>query len=547
MEQDLFSSKDAQLSPTLEPTAPGLRQPHFASDTRSTAFPDQGSSLSLLTIAEACFRHRTRLLLVAGLTMAITLAAAFLMPKRYQANMQLLVLNAREDSVISPEAGELIKPEAQITDSDVNSQAELLRSRDVLNEALDQLGRPNVPAAVRDQEIERLSRGIDTAPVRQSNILNVSYVDSSPEAARQVLQALAASFVQKELSLRRPARSREVFQQLVNKSRKDLSLAETTLASFKVETGIAALTEDEAALLRQLEGTSTQTASLEAEIAELHRREERTQAELADHPERIATQSRSTPNQKAVEDLTIRLVDLENQRTALLARYQPGEPNVVEIEKQIETVRTEISHQGATSAVETTTDVNPLAQDLKTDLAKVQITSAALKARRATVESENSQYLKKLDSLEDQRARYDSLQKDVIEAQHNYDLAVQKRDEAAFDDALDRERILNVAFAASPSASSIPIAPKPKMYIALGIFSAMFLGIGSCVIGEMTRSVVYSPADLDAVSGVLTLATVPMQAARLRGERLAEPEAANPNLQKFAPTGVRASAKEIRT
>jgi hypothetical protein len=85
------------------------------------------------------------------------------------------------------------------------------------------------------------------------------------------------------------------------------------------------------------------------------------------------------------------------------------------------------------------------------------------------------------------------------------------------------------------------------MYIALGIFSAMFLGIGSCVIGEMTRSVVYSPADLDAVSGVLTLATVPMQAARLRGERLAEPEAANPNLQKFAPTGVRASAKEIRT
>ena len=525
----MFSSNDAPLHQTLEPNAQSLQQSWFHCDPRSALWPDQGSSLSLLTIAEACFRHRRRLLLVAGLTIAVTLVAAFLLPKRYEANMQLVVLNAREDSVISPDAGELIRPQAQITDSDVNSQAELLRSRDVLNEALDQLGRPKAPAALRDKEIEQLTRRIDAAPVRQSNILNVSYFDSSPELAKQVLQALASSFVGKELSLRRPTRSREVFQQLVKKSSEDLTLAEASLASFKVETGLASLNDDESALLRQLEGTSTQAAALKAEIAEMRRRAARTQAEMADHPERIGTQTRSTPNQRAVEDLTTKLVDLENQRTALLTRYQPSEPNVTEVEKQIETVQAEIERQTASGAVETTTDVNPLTQDLREELAKAQITSAALQAHHDVVESENSQYKQELNTLENRRAEYASLQKDVTEAQRNYDLAVQKRDQAAFDDALDRERILNVAFAASPSASSIPIAPKPKVYIALGFFSAMFLGIGSCLVGEMTRSVVYSPSELDVVSGAMTLATVPLQTQPRIGQGLARHEAAHLN------------------
>ena len=43
--------------------------------------------------------------------------------------MQLVVLNTRQYSVISSEAEEPIRTTSEITDNDVNSQAELLRSR----------------------------------------------------------------------------------------------------------------------------------------------------------------------------------------------------------------------------------------------------------------------------------------------------------------------------------------------------------------------------------------------------------------------------------
>ena len=151
--------------------------------------------LSLRSIAEACFRRPLRFASIAGLTLLITLLAIFFLPKRYQATMQLVVLNTRQYSVISSEAEEPIRTTSEITDNDVNSQAELLRSRDILNQALDQLGAPNSPALVRDKALERLGRKLDVAPVRNSNILNVSYVDSSPERATQTLQAIASSFV----------------------------------------------------------------------------------------------------------------------------------------------------------------------------------------------------------------------------------------------------------------------------------------------------------------------------------------------------------------
>ena len=466
--------------------------------------------LSLRSIAEACFRRPLRFASIAGLTLLITLLAIVFLPKRYEATMQLVVLNTRQYSVISSEAEEPIRTTSEITDNDVNSQAELLRSRDILNQALDQLGAPNSPALVRDKALERLGRKLDVAPVRNSNILNVSYVDSSPERATQTLQSIASSFVGRELALLRPTHQ-QLFAGLVEHSERDLTSAEQEFARFKVATGIASVGENEAALLRQLEGSSVQSATLAAELAEERRRAQTTDDELARYPERIITQNRSTPNQQAVEVLTSKLVDLENKRTSLLTGYEPTERIVQEVEQQISTVQKQLAQLRNANAVETTSDINPLSLELKTQLAKAQIATSAIAAQRRSVDAQKQSYIAQLNQLEEQSAEFDRLQKRVAEAQRNLDLAIQKRDQAAVDDALDKDRVLNVAFAAKPSASSIPVQPRPFLYLALGLFTALFLAVGSCALGELGRNTVCSPAELDALTGLTTLGSIPMQ------------------------------------
>jgi uncharacterized protein involved in exopolysaccharide biosynthesis len=471
---------------------------------------DTTQVLSLRSIAESCFRHPLRIAVIAGSTMLFSVLAILLMPKRYQATMQLVVLNTRQYSAITSDAEEPMKVTKEITDNDVNSQAELLRSRDVLDQALDLLGAPNSPALLRDKAIETLERKLDVAPVRSSDILNVSYIDSSPEKATKTLQAIASTFVGRELALLRPTHQ-QLYASLVEHSQHDLNAAQQDFAGFKVATGIASLAENESALLRQLESVSAQSATLEAQLAEERRRGQTTNDQLARFPDRIITQNRSTPNQQAVEVLTSKLVELENKRTSLLTGYRPTERIVQEVEQQITTVQDELARMRSANALETTSDINPLSLELKTQLAKAQISTSAIAAQRHSVETQKQRYIAQLNQLEGQSAEFDRLQKRVAEAQRNLDLAVQKRDQAVVDDALDKDRILNVAFAAKPSASSIPVQPRPHLYLALGLFTALFLAIGSCVLGDLGRSTVYSPAELDALTGLTTLASVPMQ------------------------------------
>jgi uncharacterized protein involved in exopolysaccharide biosynthesis len=467
--------------------------------------------LSLRALIEAGFRHPVRLVCAAGIPLLVAVVLLLVMPKRYLATMQLAVLNTRLYSVLSSDPSQPSKLYGNITDSDVNSQAQLLRSRDVFNQTLDQLGVPSSPAGARDRAIEALDHKLDVEPVRESNILNVSYIGSSPADAKNTLQALAASFVAKELSILRPTGGEKMFAGLVTQRQQELLKAQADFAQFKVDNGIASLKDDEATLLHQLEGLTSQSSSLSSELALEHQRAQRTDEELAKHPERITTQNRTTPHQAAIDTLTSLLVQLQNKRTSLLTGYQADDRIVRDIEEQIANTKTQLDQLRASDGLETTTDLNPLNTELKSQLARSQISGFALAAQRQSVEAQRRAFVGKLNLLETKAAQYDLLEKNVNEAKQNLDIALQKRDQAAVDDALDRDRILNVAFAAKPSASSLPVQPRPVLYLAVGLFMSLFFGVGVCVLTELSRKTVQSPAELDAITGVVTLAAVPLE------------------------------------
>ncbi len=468
------------------------------------------TTLSLRSIVEACFRHKRQFVLVAALVAAFTATALLLIPKRYQASMQLVVLNARQYNVVTSDADQPNKQLAEITDNDVNSQAELLRSHDVLEAALSQLGYAGAGTAARDKAIEGITQRLDVAPVRQSAVMNVTYTDASPEKARQTLQAIANSFVAKELVLLRPSVGRGVFDGLVTDAGTKLAAAQTRFADFKVSHDIASLAQDETGLVQQVREAGTQFDALGSELAAERHRLQSTEQQLGRHPERIVTVTKSVPNGQAVQELSAKLVELQNKRTALLTGYLPTDRFVQEVDQQIATTRQALTQLQAANASEQTTDVNPLHQELAADLTRSSIASVALAAKQQAVDAERKAYLARLNQLEQHGAEYEGLQHEVAEAQTNYDTAVHKRDAGAVEDALDRDRILNVAFAAKPSADSVPIQPKPKLYVALGLFAALFFAVGSCAVTEMSRDTVYTPAELDALTGVMTVATVPL-------------------------------------
>lgn len=503
----------AELRPQHAITSSRLRPPMVQPPMRPNA---DGPPLSLLSCVQTAYFYRKAIAAIVFGALCASLVIVLFAPRRYKATMQLVVVNTRESAIITSNAG-TARQVNDVSDADVNSEAELLRGRGVLADTISRLG--GQPASP-DKAIELLDRELDISPVRQSNVINVSYIASSPSIARDTLKALAASFVQKELALRRPLHSQQFYSDLVTAGRNQLAEAEARLADYKIRVGIPSLAETEAGLIHEYQNSKSQTADLAATVAEEHQRAESAKLQLQLHPPRVSTQIKSTFDQRAVGDLVATLVQLQNKRTALLTGYQPSERIVQEVDQQIDTVQREIANQKTTSDSESTTDINPVNQDIRGLLAKADISAASTLARRQSIEAESRRSRQRLNDLEVNRATYTDLQERVNEAQRNVELADQKLDQAAFEDALDKERILNVAFAADPSASSIPVQPRPRLYLALGLFTGIFFAAGYCILREATRTTILSAAELELLTGVPTAATIPLMADRSSGSSI---------------------------
>ena len=101
---------------------------------------------TLRDIATPIFRHR-RLVFVTFLGFVLgTILAIVLLPKDYQAKMKILVKRERVDAAVSPGRDAVLANPGDVTEEELNSEVELLNSRDLLEKVvvscnLEQIGR----------------------------------------------------------------------------------------------------------------------------------------------------------------------------------------------------------------------------------------------------------------------------------------------------------------------------------------------------------------------------------------------------------------------
>ena len=117
----------------------------------------------------------------------------------------------------------------------------------------------------------------------------------------------------------------------------------------------------------------------------------------------------------------------------------------------------------------------------------------------------------------------DDLKREVKQAEDNYQLYAKKREEARIADELDRQKITNVSIAEVATASQIPTSPNRPVNLMLGIVLAAFLSLGSVFSAEMLSDAVYTPRELEGLTGAPVLATVPENSRKMQIRRRREP------------------------
>ena len=431
------------------------------------------SDLSLRELVAPLFRQK-RAVLLTFVAALLVLALYFgLKGPTYASRMAILVNRERLDPLVSTESTtQMITNNTAVAPEEVNSEIELLTSRDVLEKVAIAAGMDQShpgfslngylhPNQTRNDRIARavkqLAKSIKTEVTTKTNIIQVTYSSGDPQLAYKVLDALGRYYKEKHVAVHRPAGSYDFFANQTNKYKDELAAAETKLRDFSRNGGVAAPDIQRTNLALQLADSVGIQHLAEQTVAADEQRIVSDQDQLRTIPQRVSTQQISAAASILLDNLNTALLTAQTKRTQLVMKYEPTYPLVQETDQEIAATKAAIEQARSTQYVSQTTDRDPTFEVLREDLAKTQAELSAQRANlRATKQSIQSIQAQMVTLDQDAIVQNDLL-REAKAAESNYLLYLSKREQERTTDALDSTRITNVAIAVPPAIPVLPV------------------------------------------------------------------------------------------
>lgn len=471
------------------------RDPH----TRTQANIYHNTTRDFLAIG---FRQR-RLIITTFLSVsAAVILIALILPKQYESQMKILVRHERAESVVTVERESPQQFRTEVSEEELESEAELLKSKDLLSKVVvacdlqqevgnslwisissNFLRATDTAGAVTDERISRaalaLEKNLDVRPIKLTNLISVSYKAADPHQAARVLNTISSLYLEKHLAMHRAPGVFDFFHQQAEEYRNALVKSEARLADFGQREGVVSPTLTREITIHKLGEFEAASQETQAAILETKERIQTLERQLGSLSPRHTTQVRTSDNPQLMERLKSALLELELKRSALLTRFEPTYRPVQEVEQQIAQAREAIVAAEQAPLRDETTDRDPTYEALRAQLAKANTDLAALQARATATSAIVRSYRAKSERLDQQEV----LQQDILRAakanEDNYLLYLRKQEEARISDALDRQRISNVLVAEAPT---VPFKSQGRSLL-FAIFGTLFASLTSVVFG----------------------------------------------------------------
>src|ERR1017187_3485717 len=191
-------------------------------------------TLTFRDVAAVLFRQRWLLLASFVVILVAALASGVLLIPTYQAEMKILVRRGRVDPVVTsqPERTAQVVRE-EITESELNSEVELLNSQDLLRKVVlanslqsaesswHFFGKSSEEVRIA-RAVRQLGKRLKAEPLRKTNVISVTFESRDPELAARVLNSVASLYVEKHLQVHRPAGEFKFFDEETAQLRRGL-------------------------------------------------------------------------------------------------------------------------------------------------------------------------------------------------------------------------------------------------------------------------------------------------------------------------------------
>lgn len=369
----------------------------------------------------------------------LALAVGLVIPKKFVSSTTILV---EESNIIAP----LMEGRAVTTElaDRAGITREVAFSRKVMGEVLKTGGwMADNPSPIQQDKLIEAITARTTISNPQPNLIQIGYADPDPERAFAVTKRFAEMVMSESLAAKE-RESRDAYQFIdsqVAQYHDKLTGAEANLERYRSTNADARPGID---------------ADVNARIGELRRQAETAKVDLIDlRSEEAALQSQlsgeseiNLVNSRASQ-IRGRLAELGAQRDQLLLTFTDKYPDVVRVQHQIEDLNEELRSEtdrerrrvgASVTAINASSEYNPLYGELKSKLAEAQRRSAAMGSRMAESQSMLGEELARSSRIASSESSLAELTRDYEVNRDLYQDLLKRRENARVSMNLDAER-----------------------------------------------------------------------------------------------------------
>jgi succinoglycan biosynthesis transport protein ExoP len=373
----------------------------------------------------------------------------------------------------------------------LNTQLEILQSRDIARRVMEDLGLDQDPAFARlGDPIAAFASMIEAEALPDTNIIEISMEGTSPVAVQQYVNSLAATYVNRnvEQAVESTTRTMDELLRQVEPIRKAIRENEQQLLELARQSGLFAVdreTDSMSERISQLqkEYTSIQIkrSNLEAVFQEISR-VEREGGDYQTIPD-VASDAQ-------IQALNDQENQLENELESLSVTFLEKHPKIIQAQSQLEEVRRDITAQA-----------DKLISKIKTEYSVALQNEDSLEKRLLRAREDS------LD-LTVASTDYKILRSEIEEDRRIYDLILSRIKEIDLNkDTLSNNlRLLDEAV-----TPEVPVRPRKAINLIAGCLLGLMLGTGTVIFLDYLDNTVKSPDDVERYLDLHILAVVPRQ------------------------------------
>ena len=476
------------------------------------------SSFTVRDLLAIVFRHkRTVVICFAGVLLGTVFAV---LANPYRASTKFLVSHERMDPVISPQQTNPDAKAPDVSEEDINSEIEILKSGDVARRVVLAVGLDKkkslseyilgaaTPEERTAKAVARLESDLKIEPVNKSHVITVTYTASDPKLAANVLKALGDAYMQQHKDVFNPPGQVAFFDQEAQRYKSDLAVAENEIKKFSTEQNGVAPHVERDIVLQKLSDFRSALQQTKADLATDDERINSLRKQAGTTPERLTTAMWKEDDYQVLQGLKNTLMSLQLKRTEYLMKYQPDYPLVVEVDKEIAQTQASIAAEDSKPIHQETTDRNPTYAWINEELAKAEAERSGLQAKLSATQATVDQYEAQARDLEQKGLREQDLARDMKNDEDNYLLYLRKKQEALMTDALNNTQMVNVSIAEKPVVPTTPFN-SPALIAVIGTLVAATLTMGVVFAQEYLDPSFRTPSEVASNLSIPLLAAVP--------------------------------------